>query len=171
VARPSFWTALGTVTLVVGGALYYFVAERPPALAPAMSSAAATPPARKPVTVEARAVAVSTVTDDLLAIGSLEPNESVVVSPEIAGRIARIGFAEGDPVAAGDVLAELDDTILRAELSKARSDLTLAQANHQRAMRWQAAARARCASATRRSPSSRSSRRTSRSPRRGWTRP
>ncbi|MEX2454491.1 MAG: efflux RND transporter periplasmic adaptor subunit, partial [Rhodospirillaceae bacterium] len=55
-------------------------------------------------------------------------------SPEIAGRIHHIRFAEGEEVAAGDVLVELDATILRAELAKTRSDLTLAVANRQRAM-------------------------------------
>jgi membrane fusion protein (multidrug efflux system) len=58
----------------------------------------------------------------------------VTISPEIAGRILRIRFAEGEEVAAGDVLVELDATILRAELAKTRSDLTLAEANRQRAM-------------------------------------
>ena len=74
------------------------------------------------------------VTEDIRAVGSLQPNESVVVAPEIAGRIAAIRFREGEPVAAGAVLVELDSGILRAELAKARSDLTLAQANHQRAI-------------------------------------
>ena len=84
--------------------------------------------------VEATAVTVGVVTEDSRAVGSLQPNESVVVAPEIAGRIAAIRFREGEPVAAGAVLVELDSGILRAELAKARSDLTLAQANHQRAI-------------------------------------
>src|SRR3546814_5528579 len=67
-------------------------------------------------------------------VGTLGPDEAVVIAPEIAGRIDRINFAEGDEVDAGDVLVELDATILRAELVKARSDLTLAEANRERAM-------------------------------------
>jgi membrane fusion protein, multidrug efflux system len=55
------------------------------------------------------------------------------VVSEIAGRVERIGFREGQAVAAGEVLIELDASILRAELAKARSDLTLARANHERA--------------------------------------
>ena len=139
-ARNTFWMALGAATLVAGGIAYYVEPDWLPALAPGHSSAATTPSAvapaaRKPVTVEAAPVTLSTVTEDIQAIGSLQPNESVVVSPEIAGRIERIHFDEGDPVVAGEVLIELDAAILRAELSKARSDLTLAQANHERAIR------------------------------------
>ena len=132
-ARRSFWMTLGAITLAAGAVAYYVEPDWLPALGPGPTPAATKPVARKPVTVEAAPVSLSTVTEDIQAIGSLEPNESVVVSPEIAGRVLRIRFGEGDRVAAGDVLVELDAAILRAELSKARSDLTLAQANHQRA--------------------------------------
>jgi membrane fusion protein (multidrug efflux system) len=64
----------------------------------------------------------------------LQPNEAVIVSSEIAGRIERLRFTEGEEVEAGDVLVELDSTILRAELAKIQSDLTLAEANRERAM-------------------------------------
>jgi membrane fusion protein, multidrug efflux system len=65
-------------------------------------------------------------------LGTLRPNESVIIAPEIAGRLLSIHFEEGNRVAAGDVLVELDPTILRAELAKARSDLT-PRAGQQRA--------------------------------------
>src|SRR3546814_13738742 len=79
---------------------------------------AATPAAEKVVAVEAERVTVDTVLDDIRAVGTLGPDEAVVIAPEIAGRIDRINFAEGDEVDAGDVLVELDATILRAELVK-----------------------------------------------------
>jgi membrane fusion protein (multidrug efflux system) len=43
-------------------------------------------------------------------------------------------FAEGDKVEAGAVLVELDFTILQAELSKAQSELALAETNRNRMM-------------------------------------
>lgn len=132
--RRSFWMTLGAIALAAGAIAYHVEPEWLPALTPGPSAAATKPPAKKPITVEAATVELSTVTDDIQAIGSLQPNESIVVSPEIAGRVERIRFTEGDRVAAGDVLVELDAAILRAELSKARSDLTLAKSNHQRAM-------------------------------------
>ena len=85
------------------------------------------------VAVEAEKVAIGEVTEDIRAVGTLQANEAVVIAPEIAGRIAQIQFDEGASVKAGDVLIELDATILRAELDKARSDMTLAAANRDRA--------------------------------------
>src|SRR3546814_12490371 len=92
------------------------------------------PAAGKVVGGEAGRLNVDSVCDDMRALGTQVPDEAVVIAPEIAGRIDRINFAEGDEVAAGDVLVELGATILRAELVKARSDLTLAEANRERAM-------------------------------------
>jgi membrane fusion protein, multidrug efflux system len=100
---------------------------------PDASLKAATAPTRDAVAVEAARVTVGTVIEDLRAVGTLRPNEAVTLVSEIAGRVERIGFREGQAVSAGDVLIELDASILRAELAKARSDLTLARANHERA--------------------------------------
>lgn len=85
------------------------------------------------IAVEAAKVTVGEVIEDIRAVGTLQPNESVAIAPEIAGRISTIPFGEGVPVKEGDVLIELDAVILTAELDKARSDLTLATANRQRA--------------------------------------
>ncbi len=70
--------------------------------------------------------------DDVTAVGSLVSNESVVLRPEIAGRIARIGFRDGETVQRGAVLVELDSAVRRAELEQARAKLTLAKANSRR---------------------------------------
>lgn len=83
--------------------------------------------------VESARVTVGEVIEDIRAVGTLQPNEAVAIAPEIAGRISAIPFGEGVPVKEGDVLVELDAVILRAELDKARSDLTLATANRNRA--------------------------------------
>ncbi|HEX7052673.1 MAG TPA: efflux RND transporter periplasmic adaptor subunit [Burkholderiales bacterium] len=97
------------------------------------AAAATAPTLRDAVAVEAARVVVDTVVHDLRAVGTLAPNEAVAVAPEIAGRVERIAFREGQAVEAGAVLVELDASILRAELAKARSDLALARANHERA--------------------------------------
>ncbi len=134
-ARRGLWTVLGVMALALAGGGWLYL-ERTGAAPWGPAEAAAPPPAKaaaKAVTVEAAEVTVDTVVEDIRAVGTLQPNEAVIVSPEIPGRIARIGFGEGDEVAEGAVLVELDDTILRAELTKAQSDLTLAEANRGRA--------------------------------------
>jgi membrane fusion protein (multidrug efflux system) len=84
------------------------------------------------VAVEAEKVTIGEVVEDIRAVGTLQANEAVVIATEIVGRVAQIRFDEGSAVKAGDVLLELDATILKAELDKARSDVTLAESNHHR---------------------------------------
>jgi membrane fusion protein (multidrug efflux system) len=60
-------------------------------------------------------------------------NESVVLRPEVSGRVASIGFAEGAPVTAGDVLIELDSSVEQAELAQAKAQQVLATSNYERA--------------------------------------
>lgn len=66
------------------------------------------------------------------AVGSLRSDESVVLRPEVSGRIQRLNFQEGARVAAGQVLVQLDDSVPRAELSQAQANLSLAQSQYRR---------------------------------------
>ena len=136
--KTGFWLGFAALAaLVVVGAYYYdaWLDGRRAASGYAAASTQAAPgPAQRLVAVEAESVRIDTVVEDLRAVGTLRPNEAVSVAPEIAGRVERIGFREGEAVKAGDVLVELDASILRAELAKARADLTLARANHERAI-------------------------------------
>lgn len=128
--KARFWLIFAVVAATVGGGVYYY-AQAPGRSAASASAAAA--PSEGGVAVEAVRVKIDTVIEDIRAVGTLRPNEAVTVVSEIAGRVERIGFREGQAVAVGEVLIELDASILRAELAKARSDLTLARANHERA--------------------------------------
>lgn len=67
------------------------------------------------------------------ATGSLISNESVVLSPEIAGRVAAILFIEGQDVKKGTPLIQLDDSVYKAELDDAEASLNLAKSNYERA--------------------------------------
>lgn len=73
------------------------------------------------------------VRDELITFGSLRSDESVMIRPEVEGRLATLHFREGQAVTAGDLLISLDDAIARAEFAQARANLDLAEKNHQRA--------------------------------------
>ncbi|NMG75238.1 efflux RND transporter periplasmic adaptor subunit [Aromatoleum diolicum] len=90
------------------------------------------PAAQAPVSVETVAVVSEAIADDVTAVGTLRSNESVMLRPEVAGRIAAIRFREGGAVRRGDVLVELDAAVQQAELQQARANLSLAQANFSR---------------------------------------
>lgn len=96
-------------------------------LAPA-SGAAAT-------AVEAQTVEVKPLERSIESVGNLMSNESVILSPEISGRISEILFQEGQSVTAGTPLVKLDDSVYRAELATAEAQLPLAQANSTRAQK------------------------------------
>lgn len=67
------------------------------------------------------------------AVGSLMATESLMVRPEITGRIARIAVTEGQWVESGAVMFELDDAVVRAQLAQAEANLALARRNKTRA--------------------------------------
>ena len=121
------------LAVVFSSSAYHFLYRKPGSTAGQQSAVAATPKVENIATVEAVPVAVDTVLDTIRAVGTLRPNESVVIAPEISGRVARLPFKEGQTVKSGDVLVELEATILQAELFKARATLTLAEANDERA--------------------------------------
>lgn len=87
---------------------------------------------RGPVGVEAAPAARVALADEIAAVGTLRANETVIVRPEMAGRIVRIGFADGARVRRGDVLVELDGAILAAQVEQARAELALARSNFDR---------------------------------------
>lgn len=97
--------------------------------APAQGQKKAAPP----VPVQVASVEVQPLLRSLNAVGSLDSNESVTIAAEVAGRVSRIGFGEGQPVARGAVLIELDDALNRAELAQAQANLALAERNDRRA--------------------------------------
>lgn len=67
------------------------------------------------LSVETVKVATSNFALDATAVGSLRPNESVVLRPETAGRISSINFKDGSAVGKGGLLVELDAATQSAE--------------------------------------------------------
>jgi len=67
--------------------------------------------------------------------GNLVANGWVPVSTEVAGVIKTIAFTDGSLVRQGDLLVELDTSILAAELKQAEASYTLAQLRYQRQQR------------------------------------
>lgn len=76
-----------------------------------------------PIPVETAKVELSDTAAGIATVGSLRADESVVMRPEIAGRIVRIGFAEGERVAAGQLLFALDASTAQASVNEALVNL------------------------------------------------
>jgi membrane fusion protein (multidrug efflux system) len=92
------------------------------------------PPA---VGVVAAPVRAGLVEDRAQAVGTVRARDAVTVTGKVAGIVRAIHFQEGERVEAGQVLVELDDAALRAELDQARAQLDDARSQLERARRLQ----------------------------------
>ena len=79
--------------------------------------------------VEVAKVAVTSLQDDAQAVGTLKSRQSVMLRPEVAGRVVQIAFADGARVRKGQLLVQLDDVLQKAELSQAQAQVSVARAN------------------------------------------
>ena len=70
--------------------------------------------------------------DTLQAIGSVNPAQGVMVSPEVAGMVKEIHFDSGAVVKKGDLLLRLDTTSEEAQLRAAQAQVELARLNADR---------------------------------------
>jgi membrane fusion protein (multidrug efflux system) len=113
-----------------GGAWWYFYGQAPQAQQAARGPGG---PGGFAMPVEAAAVTVGPIERRLTAVGTLRSNESVVIRPEVAGRLVEIDFVEGQPASEGQVLFRLDDTVNRAEIASIEAALVLSRANLERA--------------------------------------
>lgn len=71
--------------------------------------------------------------ESLSVVGSIAPNESATIRPEMSGLIRSIHFEEGQRVKKGDVLLQIDDSELQAQLAQTKARHDLARLNLERA--------------------------------------
>ena len=121
------------VMLAAVGSLSYWAGSRnsPPPEPLAQKSAAGAPAG---IVVEAIRVGTVKLPQSLTTVGSLRSDEAVVLRPEIAGRVAEILFTEGHGVTRGQVLVRLDNSVQKADLERARANLTLSRSKYERAV-------------------------------------
>jgi membrane fusion protein (multidrug efflux system) len=109
-----FLVLLGALLLAFIGYRMFFSSKAPDA-----ASGGAMPP----TLVEAVRVKLSNLSNQFETVATLRSQESISIRPEIAGRIDKIHFAEGQQVAAGALLFSLDDALTRADLNEANANL------------------------------------------------
>ncbi|MFC5354967.1 efflux RND transporter periplasmic adaptor subunit [Azospirillum himalayense] len=138
--------ALLVLVALGGGAYWYFVKQggtintllagkvpSPGGASSAGPAAGGPPGGAPPMPVEALPVKIGTVSRQVTAVGSLLSSESVVIRPEVAGKVSEIAFLEGQAVKKGAVLIRLDDSIARATLAQAQASIAFSRAELSRA--------------------------------------
>ncbi|MEH1834465.1 MAG: efflux RND transporter periplasmic adaptor subunit [Nostoc sp.] len=93
--------------------------------APDGAGAGATQPA---IPVKLATVQTETVQESSEFIGSLEAPRSVIIKPQVEGRVTEIFVQEGNRVQQGQVIISLQSDDAQAQLSQAKGGLELAQA-------------------------------------------
>jgi membrane fusion protein (multidrug efflux system) len=85
-----------------------------------------------PAVVEVARVEVARIEDDAQAVGSVRAVQTVILRPEVSGRVVRLGFTDGARVRRGQLLVQLDDTLQDAQLKQAQAQASIARTNLQR---------------------------------------
>ena len=108
----------------IGGLLY---------LKPAANNAPANGKPQGALPIEAAKTRSGKLDVLLNTVGSLKANESLILKPEIAGRIETIHVEEGTPVKKGALLISIDDRVYAAQLKQAEAAANLGRVNYERA--------------------------------------
>lgn len=147
VKRMHTWIAVVGIAIV--GTAAWWWQQRPAspvqrsgsgtsASAPGSGPSRSAPGSGGPAAVEVGKVEVMRIEDDAQAVGSLRAAQTVMVRPEVSGRVVRIGFADGGRVRRGQLLVQLDDTLQVAQLKQAQAQASIARTNLQRSRELQA---------------------------------
>jgi membrane fusion protein, multidrug efflux system len=139
-ASKAIYTVVAAVGIAAASAAAWWYQHKP---GKAVAESVSTPeaeakPARgaagpdRPPSVEVARVETVRFTDDAQAVGSLRSRQSVVLKPEVSGRVTQLNFRDGEKVRRGQLLVQLDDQLPLAQLQQARAELSIAQANHKR---------------------------------------
>ena len=91
------------------------------------------PGAAGPAKLPAIVLAASTASPTISVPGSVMAEQEVEIRAEISGKVTQIGFHEGEPVKAGQILVRLDEGELKAQWEGADAALLLARSRERRA--------------------------------------
>ncbi|PJC12092.1 MAG: efflux transporter periplasmic adaptor subunit [Comamonadaceae bacterium CG_4_9_14_0_8_um_filter_60_18] len=133
-AKKIVYVVVAAVGIAVASAATWWRQTRPQGPQAVMAKVSDGGPGATPrvAGVEVAKVAPQALRDDAQAVGSLRAGQSVMLRPEVLGRIAALNFKDGSLVRKGHVLVQFDDTLQRAEVQQMQAQLSIAQASFKR---------------------------------------
>lgn len=94
------------------------------------------------ITVRTETVAIRDLVAKVSATGHIEPETSVDITTDVAGRIIELPIEEGQDVVEGDLLVQIDPAQFQASVNRSRAALAQAQASEaQQRAAWEQAER------------------------------
>lgn len=85
-----------------------------------------------PTAVETAMVTPTVVADRFDAVGTIEANDAVTIVSQIDALVINVPYREGEPIAKGALIAQLDDAQLRAEEARASALLDQKRISYER---------------------------------------
>ena len=135
-ASRALYLVVAVIGMVGAGTAAWWLqkpgAAAPQNATPAVARNAQRAGAAKPISVEVAHVRAMAISDEVQAVGSLRSRRSVVLRPEVSGRVTQLHLRDGARVRQGQLLVQLDDQLPRAQVQQAQAELSIARANHQR---------------------------------------
>ena len=122
-ARKIVYPLIALIGITLASGLAWWYQSKPKVAQEAATNA---PP--RAAGVEVAKVEKMALQDDAQSVGTLRSRQSVMMRPEVAGRVSALGFGDGTRVRKGQLLVQLDDTLQRAELKQAQAQLSIARA-------------------------------------------
>lgn len=89
-------------------------------------------PQQQTIQVDAMIANVTPISADIEVPGTILPNESTEIHPEVSGRVVQLNVREGSFVSKGALLAKLYDGDLQAQLNKLQVQLKIAEQTEDR---------------------------------------
>lgn len=111
---------MAVVALIAAGAAWWFWPTEP---APTVAAQRQMNPWAMPVPVRVVPATAADLRVQIKAIGTVTPLNSVVVQSRVSGPLQALHFKEGDKVAAGQLLAEIDAADYQIQLAQAQGQL------------------------------------------------
>lgn len=145
-ALKKLHTWIAVAGIAVLAAVAWWIQNKPATKAAESASGVGAAPARSsgnapaaaggggggPAAVEVGRAEALRIEDDALAVGTVRAAQTVMLRPEVSGRVVRIGFKDGQRVRKGQLLVQLDDLLQRAQLQQAEAQASIARTNLQR---------------------------------------
>ncbi len=131
--KKSRFIMIALAFTVAGGsyaAWHHFSAKEPASTASATAGKPGAPAG--PALVQTRQIEETHFTNEITAVGSLIAGEAADIHAEIAGPIEKIYFEEGQPVKKGDILIQIDKSLIETELQRAKAADEVARATFNR---------------------------------------
>ncbi|MBV9867484.1 MAG: efflux RND transporter periplasmic adaptor subunit [Abitibacteriaceae bacterium] len=122
------WLPIAIIAALLIGGLFLRSRNKGASTAPVAGNTAAQAP--QITTVKVMPVAVGNLAQSLDITGSLKTNQNINLSSKIVGRIAQLYVQEGSRVRMGELVVQLDDADLRAQVAAAQAALRTAQVRY-----------------------------------------